>query len=223
MTVHIMKNRLVGTVVGLPGSNMFVLSSDRISDELRMSLDVPLLETEARQRTLPCDLNRLVVAARSSRDNPSEIIVELGRWVWLWRRPSEKVYAMPIILFVSDKTFVRMVDSLRVRVLRYGDDVLVACDSETQLSGVMQKVECEELAIFYALGDHEAYDTMRAVANHSEPYSSHNAPFFVRQSCHGGFVFFGRSHLSLEVLGNAEFVLNRCVRALLVGEEKVSG
>ena len=196
-------------VSGLTGNGVRV--DEEAPCQFRAVLDLPLSAGEARNRGLGESVFGLVLAPRDRRQVRADRVAPVfARWVARWKDPGLNVYLMPILLFASQGTLVSLVTRGYIRHWRVSDEPLVACQDESALGIVFQELRCEELGILYARDDAMAEETARTVAGNQSRLRSHNAPFLARLEHHGGFVFFSDTHLSLEVLGTAEFVYDRC-------------
>jgi len=186
-----------------------------IESELHLALEVPLNQREARARDLPLDVGRLVVGTRHRGIDRSRALEMYARIIHWWRGPDETAYLVPINVFLDQPALRRLVDNLGLREVRVGEDYGLACSCEAALAVALQRLDCEELAIFFACDDDAARDVLSAVAAYKGPGASHNAQFLQAKSGRQGFVFYASSHLSIEVLGTLEFVVDRAFNTVM--------
>lgn len=176
---------------------------------LRVALEVPLNDREARTRDLPQNVNRLLVARRRAEIDRSSALEVYARILQSWVTRDENIYLVPINPFLSRAQKQEIVNTLALHEVGIGAEYALRCDSTHRLRGVLQKLDCEELAMFCAPGDPAAQRTLAAVATCSCAGSSHNAPFLRANTRQEGFVFYAPTHVSLEVLGTVRFIAER--------------
>lgn len=183
-----------------------------LGEILSLRLDLPLSRTEAKSRTLPQDLHRLVVSPRDDKCSPNDVVPHLVDCILSWRVPSERIYAIPILPFSNGQDFCEHFRATGERIWKLNGDFLLVVDDKHRLAQIMRDLACEELVFFYGTDDELAKDTVASVASYENNYKSNNAPFFARAASEraDGFVFYASTHLSLEVLGTLRFVVERC-------------
>ena len=83
--------------------------------------------------------------------------------------------------------------------------------NQQQLQALLGRIESEEFAFFYEVKENVGLRTLQCVANYKGSEASLNAPFLRCRERNDIVAFYASSHRGLEVIGDAELLMRRCL------------
>ncbi|MBD3284630.1 hypothetical protein GF395_04290 [Candidatus Uhrbacteria bacterium] len=192
----------------------------QLAEVTAIHVDLPLERGEAAARGLPGSVCRLLVQMHDDAgDAASKVRPLLARLVVSWRCRDEVHLVVPIARFSDVR---KQPSGLGVKMMHSGDETGYILSSESELQQVWQHVGCEEFASLYAANEAVAQRWLDAINAYSGAQRSHNE--WILNAAHGahGAVFYAPSHVSIEVVGARDFIVERCVHSiglLAVGDD----
>lgn len=179
----------------------------------RYTLEVPIDPKDAKRRGLRKDISKLVVQVDDRGAERESTLLKLGESIFAIRRNDEVIHAVPISSFPPVETYEKF---LKEKKIPYWYDnefkdkekpeaLLVECDSEEKCSDVLRYIDSEAI-LFYSIKAMDKGSESKLMKASSDGYSE--KLYLKELEKYGFFVFFAKSHMSLEVLGFEGPVLN---------------
>ena len=110
---------------------------------------------------------------------------------------------------------VRVFVGLCAELIQRCSEVVFRCGTQAALIESLISLDCEELVVFCACGDRAAEQVVSAARAYRGRGPGYDAPFVCTDTGLRGVEFYSASHVSLEVLGEREFVVDRCLPCVL--------
>jgi len=185
------------------------------ANAIRVAFEAPLNEGEARSRALPADVSRLVLSRRSSAVDDRVVVGVCAELIRGWKGPAEDVYLVPMNSFLSEKRLRQLVDRVGLHEVSKGSEVAFRCETQTTLIEGLVGLDCEEVVVFWAHGDSAAHRVLEAAGAYRGPGAGYDALYVCADTGLEAVGFYAASHVSLEVLGQKDFVVDRCLPSVL--------
>lgn len=188
-------------------------------NELQFVLEVPIVPSKA-LRLWPPDLARLFIihGPTRSKNATDDRLRFFAHWLKsLLLRESSKLYSFPLNVLLSDRRLAEFMSCLQAGgadavLIGAPSDWLIECSGEDALLQIMRQ-ESFERAVFWAdkETDHARWIAMEAGPNAAMEDGREDTPFLRFCNSVGGFIFYSCTHDNLEVIGNQDFILRKCL------------
>lgn len=185
---------------------------------LGFCLEVPMWPEEARQRSLPDTVARLLVfpdpGANLSEGDCWEVLSE---WMWSCRGEGEHVLAWPIVPYQSQRNIATTLAQrgLAFKASEVKSDWIVHCENAREITTVISALRSEVTVFTFGRSESALRETIAVVDRFAADYPSFEVPLTQRISAHGAFVFFNADHESLEMIGTEQFVRTAGARMVI--------
>jgi hypothetical protein len=188
-------------------------------NKLQIALEWPAGKRLAGKRGFPADAAILEVHERDERGvHLSQLVGDMAQLIELWQDGTQQIFATPYLSYMSDRdwdAFLAEWQVLGEATAAGKDDYVLQCPTRAAVTKLLESCRAESIVIMYASNMQDAVETTQHASKWVRARKSFEAGFLERQSVHGGFVFYDKSHRGIEVVGDFEFVLTRCLRRLL--------
>jgi hypothetical protein len=172
---------------------------------MRFALELPMTDSQVRKRGLDTATCRLLISPESD-DDPMHILSE---FIFAARIADRRLVAQTIVCFDSAEKVRSSLETAGVEFtfdsdvvpsIRRAQNVVVFCNSSADVLRVVEKVSAEAL-VFYSQPIEDSGSSVfeRLVACSQNGYEE--AKFLQYQGAVGFFVFYQKTHGSIEILG----------------------
>jgi len=182
-------------------------------------LELPIWPDEARRRSLPGHLARLLVFPRWERcPSDGDAWTALATWLYNSKDPAEILAAWLVAPYASKITTEKTLREagLLSHVMPADGEVVVKCESASAAYSLITAIESEVTVFAFGMSEKALLETINEVNTYAADYASIEVPLASQVSRHGAFVFRNADHVSLEMIGIEEFVRARGLK--LIGQ-----
>ena len=189
-----------------------------MKNDFRFTLEAPITKKDCKRRGFPETIYKLLVQPQEATTRTPFLQIEnFAQLLIGWTRQGEMLIANPIHLFIPKNGIQHYLDKQLIGGTPIGDfSISITYMEKQDLVRVMSLEEAEAIVFFYVSSEKEKDRIEQRLIN-APPHGQYERPYLESLKDCEGFIFYAATHHSLEILGSATMIFERCLPPIIKG------